>query len=119
MKFDLDGVSDGVAQVRLAGRISQESISPFGDVFRDQLGADAYEQHVLVDMSGVEWLDSSGVSWLLSARRNFREHGGNIVLHSLPPLVHDVLRVLNLHKTFTIAHSADEGLGSLKGRKSP
>ncbi len=118
MNFVLAALEDGVAHVELGGRITQDSISPFSDVFRDHLGSSAYEQQVLVDFSNVEWLDSSGISWLLASLRKFRENGGKLVLHSIPPNVRDVIRVLNLHKTFTIANSAAEAQQVARGELS-
>lgn len=115
MNFVLAALEDGVAHVRLGGRITQEQLSPFSDVFRDHLGATAYQQQVLMDLSDVDWLDSSGVSWLLSALRKFREEGGCLVLHSVPPNVRDVFKVLNLHRTFTIANNAQEAQQLVRG----
>lgn len=117
MNFVLAALEDGVAHVRLSGRVSQEELSPFSDAFQDHLGPTAYQQQVLVDLTDVEWLDSSGVSWLLSSLRKFREAGGGLVLHSIPPNVRDVLRVLNLHKTFKIAGSADEAQQLVRGEE--
>jgi anti-anti-sigma factor len=103
MKFVLSGLKDGVAHIHISGRVSQEEISPFGDIFRDHLGAEAYGQKVVVDLSDVEWLDSSGVSWILGCNKKFRQAGGTFVLHSLSPMVHDIFKVLHLHKILQIA----------------
>lgn len=103
MKIVLASVEADVAHIQLSGRVSQEEISPFGDVFRDNLGAEAYAQKVLLDMSDVDWLDSSGVSWILGASKKFRQAGGDLVLHSLSPMVHDVFKVLHLNKVLRIA----------------
>jgi anti-anti-sigma factor len=103
MKFALSGLKDGVAQIQISGRVSQEEISPFGDIFRDHLGAEAYGQRVVVDMSDIDWLDSSGVSWFLSSHKKFKQAGGRLVLHSPSPMVHDIFKVLHLHKILQIA----------------
>ena len=118
MKFELAGVDNGVAHVLITGRVSQEEISPFGDVFRDHLGAEAYGQRVLVDLSDVDWMDSSGVSWVLGCNKKFRQGGGCLVLHSLSPMVHDVFKVLHLQKILTIAPNQTAAEALVQGEGS-
>jgi anti-anti-sigma factor len=102
LSFSSDG--DAVA-VALKGRITHATL----DIGNDPLAVhnpDIYKRRVLFDLSGVDYVDSSGVSWLLTCHKRCREAGGKLVLHSITPLVMQVIRVLKLDQVFCIADSA-------------
>lgn len=97
--------SDGVRHVVMTGRITYSTL----DLQQDplvQYDSNIYSRRVYFDLSGIDYIDSSGVSWLLSCNRRFREAGGKLVLHSLHPLVSQVLRMLKLEKVLHLAESA-------------
>jgi anti-anti-sigma factor len=91
--------------VTIKGRITHATL----DIGNDPLATynpDIYKRRVLFDLSGVDYVDSSGVSWLLTCHKRFREAGGKLILHSITPLVMQVIRVLKLDQVFCIADSA-------------
>jgi len=106
MKIASVSHDNGLTSIHLDGTVTQSVVSSFGDPFRDQLGADIYQRTLVVDMSGINWLDSSGIGWLLSCLKKFRQAGGRLILHSLPARVQDVFKVLNLQSTFEIVANA-------------
>ncbi|MDZ4819319.1 MAG: STAS domain-containing protein [Planctomycetota bacterium] len=92
-------------EVTITGRITYADL----DFKQDPLlvhSPDIYSRTVLFNLSGVEYIDSSGVSWLLTFHRKFREAGGKLILHSLHPMVLQVLQVLRLEKVLNLAESA-------------
>ena len=104
MQLDFSSDQDTVA-VALKGRITHATL----DIGNDPLAAhnpDVYKRRVLFDLSGVDYVDSSGVSWLLTCHKRSREAGGKLILHSITPLVLQVIRVLKLDQVFCIADSA-------------
>jgi anti-sigma B factor antagonist len=106
MKIENVSHDNGLTSIRVEGNVTQSVVSSFGDPFRDQLGVDIYQRTLVVDMGGVDWLDSSGIGWLLSCLKKFRQSGGRLILHSVPAPVHDVFKVLNLQTTFEIVADA-------------
>ena len=101
MQLDFSSDQDTVA-VALKGRITHATL----DIGNDPLAAhnpDVYTRRVLFD---VDYVDSSGVSWLLTCHKRSREAGGKLILHSITPLVLQVIRVLKLDQVFCIADSA-------------
>ncbi len=92
-----------VSRITLSGDVSQAHLSTADEPIGQLLGTDCYSGKVLLDMHGVEMIDSSGVSWLLSCDKKFRTAGGRLVLHSLSPFARDVLKVLNMHLVMSIA----------------
>ncbi len=93
-----------VLSVRISGRIVGTEIDPSRDEFKE-FAADVYGRKALLSLSQVDYLDSSGVSWLLNLHKSFRTAGGCVILHSVDPMVMQVLRVLKLDKVFLIAPS--------------
>jgi anti-anti-sigma factor len=102
-------------RMRLNGRVTQKELPAQEDLFVSQIGPEAYKRRVLVDMQDSEFLDSSGVSWLLVSHKKFREQGGRLVLHSLPPLVSNVLKVLRMNQILMLAETEQAAVKLLEG----
>ncbi len=62
---------------------------------------------MLLNLEDSNYIDSSGVGWLLRCNKRFREAGGRLVLHSVPPLALQVFQVLKLDKLFHVAADAE------------
>jgi anti-anti-sigma factor len=95
--------------VGVSGHVTQPAGFPESDPLVDLLGHETYRRRLLLDLSGVDSIDSSGVSWLLTCHRRFRAEGGALVLHSLSPFVRDVLKILNMQLVLNIAENRAAG----------
>jgi anti-anti-sigma factor len=82
--------------VSCAGDVSQRWLAPGEDPWITALGPAGYGRKVLLSLEKANYMDSSGVGWLLGSHKRFRQAGGNLVLHSVPPLVNPVLQMLRL-----------------------
>jgi anti-sigma B factor antagonist len=73
---------------------------------------DTVEQRrdVLVDLSGVSYIDSSGVANLVEAFQLSRQNGTGFALVSVNPAALRVLQLARLDKVFTIHASLEDGL---------
>lgn len=98
---------DGITTVAIAGRITFGTLEPGLDPLAREL-PEIYSRRVLLDLAGTEYIDSTGVSWLLTCHKRCREGGGKLVLHSLNPLVKQVLQVLRLDRVLQVAESAEK-----------
>ena len=107
--------SDGLISVSAAGKITQSEVSPFREPLGDELGSACYSRTVLLNLHDVTMIDSSGVSWLLVCQKRFRNAGGQLILHSMSPIVSNVLKVLNMHTVFKMADNEQHALEMLKG----
>jgi anti-anti-sigma factor len=68
----------------------------------------AMGSHVaIVDMGEVTYISSSGLRVLLSARRQAREKGGDLVLCSLSTNVRDVMDMVGFTVLFTISDTVE------------
>jgi anti-anti-sigma factor len=69
---------------------------------------------VIMDLSGVEHVDSSGISVLVKGHQAADKQGKKLVLIRLRPNVRRIFRLSNLHKVFDIFNSLDDVLFTLE-----
>jgi anti-sigma B factor antagonist len=79
-----------------------------GEVFR-QKGPRA----LLINLSGVRYMDSSGIATLVEAMQNCMKSGMRLRLVSLSPSVRDVFEMARLASVFDIVQDADAALAGL------
>jgi anti-anti-sigma factor len=106
MRLTMTSHSDQVTRLQCDGEVTQFDIPSDRDLFQDTLGPVIYRRRVLLNMENAQYVDSSGIGWLLAAHKRFERDGGRLVLHSVPPAVDQVLRLLKLNTLLHIA--ADE-----------
>ncbi len=66
----------------------------------DDLGAPGAT--IVVDLAGLEFIDSSGLNELVLALRRQRDDGGDVVLRSPRPHTRKVLEIAGLTQLFTV-----------------
>ena len=103
--------------LRLAavGQISQTGMNYSSDPFIAAGGDDVYRRRVAVNTEKVSYIDSGGISLLIVAQKRFVQNGGKMVLHSIPPLVRQVLDLLHLGSVLTLAGSEEDAVKKLGG----
>lgn len=106
MRLELLSNDGSVAKVAASGRITQDAFQQEAEPLALQLGDEVYSNRVLVSLQGADYLDSRGVGWLLKCHRRFRKAGGVLVVHSIPTVIMDVLKVLHMDEVLLLA--ADE-----------
>lgn len=114
MQLSIQAEEDDLVHVQVTGKITQEHIGVAGDPMLDLLGADVYSRNVLLNMSEADFVDSSGVSWLLILHKHFKEAGGRLILHSVPQMIVNVFKVLNMHLVFQIADSKHDAVRKVR-----
>ena len=106
MKLSVTSIANGLVRVAAEGEIT---VRDFQAEARDPLavllGDKWPTQKVIVDMSGVTFVDSSAVGWLITWRRQFERGGGMIVLHSVQPRVRQVLDMLKVGRVVPLVAS--------------
>ncbi len=107
--FDLrlSDVQNGTNYYQAVGRLTHPCIAAHKS-FDDLLAGDVLDQTVVVDMEGLETVDSSGIGWLLGKNRQFKAHGGRLILHSLQPSVKNVFGLMKLGAVLTLVESQAE-----------
>src|SRR5687768_5184842 len=95
-----------VVCVVCSGQITQSDVQSRRDPIEALLGWNGYGRKVLLNMEKTTYIDSSGISWLLICHKHFNQAGGKLVIHSVPPVVYQVLQLLRMPMILHIA--ADE-----------
>lgn len=63
---------------------------------------EAGERHVVVDCSGLDFLDSTGIGVLVAARTRARAAGGSLLLTGAPPALERLLAVTGVDSLFRL-----------------
>jgi anti-anti-sigma factor len=97
--------NNGAAITRLEGRLSLETVHYFIETLRPEPA-----EHLVLDMSGVTFLDSAGVGALVSLFVSRKHHGKTFALAALNPQGSAVLEVAGLFKLLPIYRSVEEAV---------
>ena len=65
-------------------------------------------ERVILDLTGVQYMDSSGVGTVVELKRRLERAGGRIVLVGLQPRVRSVFEITKLDKFFKIVESVEQ-----------
>lgn len=98
---------DGIAVIALSGDVDLESSPKVRDVLLDCVGA---RRPVVVDMSGVSYIDSSGVASLVEAYQTARKSETSFALAQVSQSAMRVFELARLDKVFTIHSTLADGL---------
>jgi anti-anti-sigma factor len=96
MRFEIVSNDGDVTSVTACGQITQSAFDHEEEPLAEQFGEGVYATRLLLGLQGADYMDSRGVGWLLKCHRRFRRAGGIFVIHSMPPVIRDVLKVLHL-----------------------
>jgi anti-sigma B factor antagonist len=73
---------------------------------------DVRASRVIVNLSGVKYMDSSGVASLVEALKASRDVGSNLVLFGLSASTREVLQLSRLLKVFEVRDNEEQALAS-------
>ena len=65
---------------------------------------------LIVDLSGVEFIDSSGLATLIEAQLKSQDRQGRLVLFGIKPQIAEVFSVMHVTDLFTITTTEQEAL---------
>jgi anti-sigma B factor antagonist len=97
----------GAVIVSFVGDVDLQSSPHAREVLLDCVGRNL---PVLVDLSGVNYIDSSGVASLVEALQNARKRGSDLSLVAVSDTAMRVFKLARLETVFTIFESLDEAL---------
>jgi anti-sigma B factor antagonist len=101
--------------VAVDGELDLYTAEPLRERLGDVLEQGA--QSVLIDLTGVCFMDSTGLTVLVDAARALHSSGGQIVLVTDDPRVTRVIEITGLDRVFRISSSLQEGVQDLVGRR--
>ena len=105
--------ANGVTILVLEGKVLVgEASQMLHDAVRERLAAGA--KKLVLQLSGVTYIDSSGVGQIVGALSASRKAGGDLRLADLTPKVRDLMMMTNLNKLFDLNQSEAAAISSLK-----
>lgn len=110
---DLD--AEGVDLVTLRGELDFASGEPLSTAFAGLSGG---WRRVVVDLAGLEFVDSSGVKMLVAAARAIEGAGGTFVLAGPTAMVRRVFDILHLADVVTVVENRQAALDEM-ARSAP
>ena len=116
MKLSLLSVADGVVRVGNEGTITSADFTASGPhPFEQVVGQDWGRNKVLLDMHKTSFIDSSAIGWLINCHRSFKGQGGQLILHSIPPGVRQVLNLLKIGQVLALADNEKSAMDIAHG----
>jgi anti-sigma B factor antagonist len=110
MQIDVTGPRDGVAVLRLDGRLNMVSAAQLKKAITDSV--DGGGARVVVDLAAVRFMDSSGLGALIAGLKKARQEGGDLRITGVTQQVATVLALTNLDR---VLRSHDSVEGALHG----
>ena len=114
MRLTIASDNGDVLLLEASGSISQNDVSRLDDPMRGLLGELGFGRKVVLDFSGVEFVDSSGIGWLMGSHKRFRQDGGKLVIHSVRPVVTEILKILKFHQVLVITKNERAALAAVE-----
>jgi anti-sigma B factor antagonist len=110
---------DGYAVVALRGELD---LADAAVVAAELTAVAAREPGIIVDLAGLEFIDSSGVAALARGRRQARQAGGDLTIAAPQRNVVRILAIIRLAEAFSVYATVEEAageVGHLKERARP
>ena len=109
LKVHLEDTRQGLIVLTPVGDLDAFTVSGF----RQEVAQLAAGSHVVIDMSGVPFLDSSGLGALIGAIRRVRELGGDVAIACNRPSVEHLLRTTGFDRIVTLSETVEDATASL------
>ncbi|HBH55021.1 MAG TPA: anti-sigma factor antagonist [Planctomycetaceae bacterium] len=77
------------------------------------------ETRILLDLTGVGFIDSSGISELVSGYSQVKRAGGDLKLSSPKPLIRQVFQVVKLTSRIEVCETLESGVAALNRPVDP
>lgn len=102
------GPAGDVSVVEVAGEIDVYTAPKLREKLLEIVDAGQY--HVVVDIRGVEFLDSTGLGVLVGGLKRVRQHDGSLRLVCTQERILKIFRITGLTKVFSIDQTVEEAL---------
>ncbi len=106
MEFITEPIGDDIAVIRGDGRLNMVSGPDLRDTVKRAI--DQGRVRVVVDLSGVQFMDSSGLGALIAGLKSAREHQGDLRIAAPSKQVSMVLKLSNVDSILTPFDSVEE-----------
>ncbi|HLY29209.1 MAG TPA: STAS domain-containing protein [Aggregatilineales bacterium] len=99
-----------VTLIELSGRVDSTNADDLGDALNAQI--DAGRNHLVMDLSRLEYISSAGLRELVSALKKVKANNGDLRLATPSERVREVLTLAGLDAIFQVFPTQVEAVGS-------
>ena len=101
----------GVSVIDMNGRITLgEGSNLLRDLITEKL--DAGQKNIVMNLAGINYIDSTGLGELVSSYRQVKSQGGELKLLNLNKKVSDLLQITELYTVFDIHSNESQAVAS-------
>ena len=104
------GVQQGVGVVTVTGPLTAAGVDSFREQFGGWWQSSPDVRNVVVDLGGVDFLDSAGLGTVIAILKRIAERGGDLKIASLQKKVRMVFEITRAYKVFDILDSVEEAV---------
>jgi anti-sigma B factor antagonist len=101
--------NDGFVICRPVGELDAFTVSQFRQALADL----AASRRLIIDMSGIPFVDSAGLGALIGGIRRTRELGGDVAVACDRPTLVRLLRTTGFDRIVSVTETVDEAMASL------
>jgi anti-sigma B factor antagonist len=105
-------IEDSIPVVTIVGDVDLESSPKLRAFLKPK--SNQKTPRLLLDFSGVNYIDSSGLATLIEYFQNLQGFGGKLALASLSPRVKNVFEIVRLEQIFSLHPDVPTALTALK-----
>jgi len=98
------------AVIHVSGEVDMSTSPDLRKVLQTEVGDKAAK--IIVDLSGVTYIDSSGLATLVECLQGVRKYKGELFLVGLKKTVKDVFEIARLDEVFDLREDADAAMAS-------
>ena len=114
LNIEQSSTPQGVLVLKVIGWLTLKNKATFETAIDQSHGSD-----VILDFSGLQYMDSAGLGSLLKAYVAAQKYGGRVALAGLLPRVRDLLQLTKIEPLFQIYPTVDEASSAFaKGAKA-
>ncbi len=111
LSIKVDHVRPQVALLTIEGRLSAVTTGELKEKLKTLVAKDRI--HLILDLEGVDFIDSSGLAALVSGLKSTREVGGSLKLVGLNENTMKVFKLTRLDRVFTFYDQLDQAISDL------
>jgi anti-sigma B factor antagonist len=114
LSIERDETPQGYTICRPIGELDAFTVSQF----RQALAEMASSHRLIIDMSGVPFVDSAGLGALIGGIRRARELGGDVAVACNRPTLTRLLRTTGFDRIVTVTETVEEAIKALEEEDS-
>jgi anti-sigma B factor antagonist len=110
------GSNGGVSVLKVSGYLDTTTAGELETALYGLLDRESY--HIVVDLSGVNYISSAGWGIFIGEIKRIRNHGGDLKLAGMVGDVHEVFQLLEFHSILEAFGTTAEAIDAFKSRSS-